>query len=431
MAETRSRGTIPAAEAANRTNLLLVIQLRWIAVAGQVATIALVHTKLGIALPLREMGTVLALIVLANLASYARYWFRQGISDTELFLQLLIDVAALTAQLYFSGGALNPFVSLYLLQTILGAVLLTADFAWALTVVTTLCFAGLAIAYEPIAIPHPAGPAAASLFVQGLFIAFLLVAVLLVYFVIRINRNLAIRDAGLAELRQQAAEEDHIVRIGLLASGAAHELGTPLATLSVILNDWSRAPAFRSDGELAQELSEAEAQLDRCKAIVSSILTSAGQTRGEGTLHTSVASFFTTVVERWKGVRQPKGFDYVDDFAPDAPMIADLALEQVVFNLLDNALEAGSHVTVELARDEDAVVLTVSDDGPGFAPQVLEGLGKPYLSTKGRPGAGLGLFLVTNVVRKLGGRLTARNQSHGGAVVTLRLPLASMGRDTP
>ncbi|MFX5922263.1 histidine kinase dimerization/phospho-acceptor domain-containing protein, partial [Acinetobacter baumannii] len=87
-----------------------------------------------------------------------------------------------------------------------------------------------------------------------------------------INRNLRDRDAYLADLRRQSVEENHIVRIGLLASGAAHELGTPLATISVLLADWRRMEIFRRDPELAEEIDEMHRQIDRCKRILSGIL---------------------------------------------------------------------------------------------------------------------------------------------------------------
>ncbi|MCM2503855.1 ATP-binding protein [Aureimonas altamirensis] len=419
-----------ATEVANRSNLLLLIQLRWIAVAGQVFTILFVHFRLGIGLPMQEMCSVLALLAAVNIASFLRYQRSPAVSNRELFAQLLLDVTALSAQLYLSGGALNPFISLFLLQVIIGAVLLAGSYAWALVVVATGCFVALSIVYRPIDIPHEGELAIASLHVQGLFICFLLVAVLLTYLIIRINGNLAARDARVAELRRQAVEEDHIVRIGLLASGAAHELGTPLATLSVIMNDWRRADGFRSDPGIIEELEEAEAQLDRCKTIVSSILTSAGQTRGEGTVRTTVRAFFDDLIADWSRIGAARRLTYFNDFAPDQPMVVDLALRQVVFNLLDNALEASRRtITVTLSRDGDHVLTTVSDDGPGFSPEVLESLGRPYVSTKGRPGAGLGLFLVSNVVRKLGGTLEARNAGDGGGTtVVLRLPLSSIGK---
>ena len=104
--------------------------------------------------------------------------------------------------------------------------------------------------------------------------------VLLVIFIARISRNLRSRDAHVADLRRRAAEEDGIVRMGLFASGAAHELGTPLASLSVILADWRRMPELDRSPELADDVAEMEAELARCKAIVTDILHSAGEPRG-------------------------------------------------------------------------------------------------------------------------------------------------------
>jgi len=123
-----------ATEVANRSNLLLLIQLRWIAVVGQVFTILFVHFRLGIGLPMQEMGSVLALLAAINIASFLRYQRSPAVSNRELFSQLLLDVTALSAQLYLSGGALNPFISLFLLQVIIGAVLLAGSYAWALVV---------------------------------------------------------------------------------------------------------------------------------------------------------------------------------------------------------------------------------------------------------------------------------------------------------
>jgi two-component system, sensor histidine kinase RegB len=99
----------------------------------------------------------------------------------------------------------------------------------------------------------------------------------------------------------------------------------------------------------------------------------------------------------------------------------------VVFNVLDNAYDSSpAWVGVFVERDGDALVIRVSDRGPGFAPQMLAQFGKPYQSSKGRPGGGLGLFLVVNVVRKLGGSVSASNRPEGGASVTLKLPLAAL-----
>lgn len=411
-------------------NMQQLIQLRWIAVVGQLLTIGIVYYGLGIPLPIDQMLGVLGLLVAFNGASLLRWHRYREVTQSELLLALLVDVGMLTAQLDLSGGVTNPFVFFYLLQIILGAVLLPARATWIIVGVTTVCFAGLTMLARPLALPLDLDRGLASLYVQGLLICFVVNAALLVIFITRISRNLRERDARLAALRQRAAEEDHIVRMGLLASGAAHELGTPLATLAVILGDWRRMPMFGSDAELRQELGEMQAQVQRCKTIVSGILLSAGEARGESSARTTIGTFLDGLVQEWRNTRPAAGFSYENRFGQDMPMVSDAALKQMICNVLDNALEASPRkVHLDVARAGDALVLTCTDAGPGFAPAMLAQLGKPYQSSKGRPGGGLGLFLVVNVARTIGGSVKARNRSEGGAVVTITLPLAAITLD--
>ena len=122
-----------------------------------------------------------------------------------------------------------------------------------------------------------------------------------------------------------------------------------------------------------------------------------------------------------------RAFTYNNRIADDWPVASDSALRQTVDNLLDNALEASPDwVCFDAHIDERTLVLSVLDRGPGFAPSMLAQFGKPYQSTKGKPGGGLGLFLAVNVVRKLGGTVTATNRPEGGAVVMLRLPMSAI-----
>src|SRR5690606_12646931 len=239
-----------------------------------------------------------------------------------------------------------------------------------LVVLASIAFLLLMVFNRPLLLPGGDADEFFNLHVQGSFISFALTACLLVLYITRINHNLQERDAHLADLRRQAAEEDHIVRIGLLASGAAHELGTPLATLSVILGDWRRMPVFRKNEELAEEMAEMQAQLDRCKQIVSGILVSSGEARGEGTIRTTVRDFFDDAVLQWRASRSPAKLDYDNAFEPDAAIVSDAALRQVLFNLFDNALEASpAWVGFSVSRQEDKLVVVVRDAGPGFRPE--------------------------------------------------------------
>jgi two-component system sensor histidine kinase RegB len=413
--------------AAGHDNMLQLIQLRWLAVIGQITTISFVSVGLGIRLHLPQMIAVLACLVAFNIASHLRWQEQRAVANSQLFLALLVDVASLTAQLYFSGGATNPFAFLYLLQVILSAVLLERWSTWTIVVITTLCLAGLSLFSEPLTLPLENGRSFPTLYVQGMLLCFLLNASLLVFFITRITRNLRAGDAQIADLRRQAVEEEHIVRMGLLASGAAHELGTPLATLSVILGDWRHMQEFNENPDLQEEMAEMQAQLQRCKTIVSGILLSAGEARGESALKTTISSFLNDLTREWRNSRPIASFVYQNRIRQDLPVVFDSALKQMIFNVLDNALEASpGWVSLEASHDGDALTLSVADAGPGFAPAMLAQLGKPYQSSKGRPGAGLGLFLVVNVARKLGGTVTARNRAEGGAVVQLTLPLAAI-----
>ena len=407
-------------------NLQQLIQLRWLAVAGQVLAIAFVHTVLEIPLPLQPMLLVLLALVAYNLISQVVLAHRSRATNRALLLALLMDVACLTAQLHYSGGLTNPFVFLFLLHVVLAAILLRTVASWIIAAATTLCVVWLALYPGPVTLPADLSQGLVSLYVQGLLICFALVATLLVVFITRISRILRERDARLAAMRQRVAEEEHIVRMGLLASGAAHELGTPLSTLSVILGDWKHLPSFASDPELLQDVTEMQAQILRCKTIVSGILQSAGDPRGEAPEQVRLHDFFDDLVDEWRTTRPTQRFDYRNQCTDNPLIVSDAGLMQMIANVLDNALEASPrHVAMNVALANGDVVVEVADHGPGFAPAMLAQLGKPYQSSKNEPGHGLGLFLSVNVVRSLGGTLSARNSSQG-AIVTVSLPLSAL-----
>ncbi|MFD1105582.1 ATP-binding protein [Sphingobium olei] len=415
------------ADAAGRRNMALLVQLRWLAIAGQVATILLTHFAMGITLPLGSMLVVPCIAALMNVGSLMILRRRTDITHAELFLALLFDVLALTTQLYLSGGATNPFLSLYLVQVALGAVLLHRWSVWGIVAVSTACAAILAFVHRPLYLSGALEGHLFDLHIVGTWVCLTMVAVLLVLFMTPINRNIQERESHLARLRQQAAEEEHIVRMGLLASGAAHELGTPLAQLAVVLGDWRHMPQIAGNPALIEEVEEMEAAVRRCKSILTGVLMSAGEARGEAPEVTDVRHFIERIAQDWRAANP--GMPLRCDFGPhDYPrIIADPVIRQAVTNLLDNAREAGAtYVNMMVSRDSQWLHITVRDNGRGFSPDMLADVGKPYRSSKGRQGGGLGLFLVFNVARKLGGRVDASNGADGGAMVQLRLPFATL-----
>jgi two-component system sensor histidine kinase RegB len=414
------------AAAAGDRNALVLTHLRWVAVAGQLVTIVAVELLLHVRLPLTPMFGILAGLALLNVAALVFLANGGTVTNLGLFVALLIDFLALTAQLYLSGGATNPFAPIGLLQIVIGAVLLEAWSSWVLVSLHSAAFGLLALFHRPLLLPPGYASNFSPVQIFASWLNFILVAVLLVFFVTRINRNLRRRDASLAELRQQAAEETHIVRMGLLASGAAHELGTPLSLLSVILSDWRRTPALAGDTE---EIDEMQAAVARCKDIVGGILYASGEARGEGLQRTTLRRFLSDVVAVWSEQR-PGLLAFDDRLERDPVVVVDRTIAQIVTNVLDNAAEAGASRVDMLAEISDGLVtVQVTDDGIGFEPRMLETIGQPYRSSKDRRGAGLGLFLTVNVLRKLGGSVSVRNNPEKGAVVTLSVPLAALTPD--
>lgn len=237
----------------NRKNLLQLLKLRTIAMICQVIVILIAHYFLEIELPIKQMFLVVAGLAALSLLSL----FRKNFSDKTLFLELIFDVLALTAQLYFSGGASNPFISLFLLQVIIGAILLRTAHAWIIAALTIICYIWLGFNQQEH-IHH------FHLHLQGMLISYVLAAVLLLVFITRISKNLR--------------ERDQMIRTAMLATSAAHELGTPLSTISVVVSDWKKMPL---DNSMIKDVKLIESQLGRCKKIISSILSDSGSKRVE------------------------------------------------------------------------------------------------------------------------------------------------------
>ncbi|PEQ14036.1 histidine kinase [Novosphingobium sp. PC22D] len=423
--------TSPKADAefpadAGLRNMLLLLQLRWIAVGGQLVTIMVAWQILDIDLPLAQLLTMPLLLALINIVSLPYLRRRTSVSNLELTGALLLDVFALSWQLFHSGGLTNPFAWLFLLQVVVGAMLLEARSSWGVVAAILVALGVLTLGPEPLELPPRYADDPLALYLQGSLVCFLLSAVLLVVLVTRISRNLREADAALAAIRQRALEEDHIVRMGLLASGAAHELGTPMSSMSVILGDLARHPKVSADEEIAVDVAEMQDELQRCKLIVGGILMSAGEIRGENPSVTTVHAFLADVIADWRD-RTSGEIVLIDDFGEDVAIVSDPALRQVIGNVIDNALEVSPEgTTIHLQRAGALLVLDVLDRGPGFAPEMMEAFGRPYSSTKQKTGGGLGLFLVVNVVRKLGGKVEVANRREGGAQVRLTVPLAAL-----
>ncbi|MBU6339353.1 MAG: HAMP domain-containing histidine kinase [Rickettsiales bacterium] len=394
----------------NRKNLLQLIWLRFFASFGQVVAILSVNFYLEITLPLSAMFAVLVMLNIINCVSFYRYKSQKNISDKNLFIELLFDVIALAAQLYLSGGSANPFISLFLLQVIIAAVLLQEIYAWLIAAITTFFYFILSFySQESHAFHEQDHGNFLSLHLHGMLISYILSAILLLIFVTKINRNLKERDGELQEQQQ-------IINIGLLASNAAHELSTPLSTIAVILNDLKN-----SKKDLVEDVEIMESQVERCKNILSEILIIGDKARAKEARIIKAKQAFDDLISEWIKTRNPQNLIYNFFGDEEKKIIFDDVLAKAFFNVFDNALQASpDFVEVNVTVKNNEIIVLVKDKGNGFEKNILKKIGQPNLTTKNS--SGLGLFLTINALRKINSYLKAENLKEG-AQVTITIPL--------
>ncbi len=417
----------PLQQGSSAINLRRLSVLRNIAIFAQTLTVFGVYFGLGVALPLGALGSIILAQALLNLFTWLRLGSSHRVTERELFAQLLLDVAALTALLYFSGGSTNPFVLLYLVPLTLTAAALPWLYAWIMMGVTTACYTLLMFAYVPLS--HAAGmhDSDFDLHVMGMWVGFVVGAGLIAYFAVQMANTLRERDRMLASMREQALRNERIIALGGLAAGAAHELGTPLSTMAVVVKEldgeMQESPGVRSQLRILRE------QIDRCKAILSTLSASAGGARAEAGRRLALDVYLDDVRAQWHAMRPKASLQCRwDGPRPGPQILAERTLTQAITSILNNAADASPDIVeVDGRWSGDELVLEVCDRGPGLTQEEIEIAGKYRFTTKDpEEGLGLGLLLAQAMIERLGGSVHMYNRSGGGACVRIVLPLSSL-----
>ncbi len=413
-----------------------VSRLRWGAAVGQALTVVATATLFHLPVPTGWLALVIGATVVTNIALVT--WLRRPreVSPRLLAGVLAFDTASLYALLYLTGGPSNPFSVLFLVQIALAALVLGLGYALGITVLSTAAYAALFASNVPLAgmeHMHHAGTSAFSVHLQGMFVAFLLAAVLIAYFVTRVALELRTRERALAIAERRAQTNEKLASLSTLAAGAAHELGTPLATIAVIATELERAAARLPDEAGARSLLEdarlVRAQVERCSAIVRQMSRDAGGTPGEAPEPLAAREVTARLL---RGV-EPEQVDRLDVETVDVELhLPPRALVQVLGSLVKNAFDASQadgRVRLSLeTRVEDGsprARFVVGDRGLGMSDDELARIGEPFFTTK-PPGAGLGLgvFLARAFADRLGGHLSFTSQPGQGTTVVLDLPTA-------
>lgn len=404
-----------------------LIRLRWSMVAGQLATILGVQWMLGLRLPLRPLLVIVGLEAASNVlaAALGRRWTAR---QAWMAGVMACDVVMCTGLLFFTGGPANPFSFLYLVQIALAATTLTGAWTWALTALALGCSAVLFLWHRPLPVSHELYM---DLHLRGMWVAFGVAASFIVYFLLRIRRALALREAELAASRRLAARQERLASLATLAAGAAHELSTPLATIAVVMTELQRrASALAADPEATEDLRLVRAQVDRCRAILERMSVDAGETVGEGLVATPLGALIDGALADLPAATPVRREADVGT-ASWRVRVPPRAFGQALRGLVKNAQEAsppGVPVSVAVRADGGTLAVEVSDRGPGIPAAMLERVGEPFFTTKPTgKGMGLGVFLARTTLERLGGNVRIAS-SATGTRVSIVLPAGAVER---
>lgn len=404
-------------------NLQRLFLLRNIVIAAQCLTFALVHWVLEMQLPWTEMVAVTALLAILNLATWIRLHRSWPVSSVEFFAQLLVDVFALSTLLYFSGGSTNPFISLYLLPLTIAAAALPWAYTWVMAAITISCYTLLLFYYVPLPHDHEEHNTEFNLHVSGMWLAFVLSTVLIAWFVVKMGISIRERDKDLALAREQALRNEQIIALGTLAAGAAHELGTPLATMAVVTGELQKD--YTENSEFQNNIRILRDQITHCKHMLTQLLADAGQARAEDGSGQAVDFFLRQVLDKWQLMRPSVKFTYHGKGAEPVPQILNTQLlSQSILNLLNNAADASlKHVEIKANWDYRELHLEILDYGTGLTGEAAQRAGQAFFTSKAPgKGFGIGLFLANANIERFGGSVRLTNRE-GGACTQVTLPL--------
>ena len=414
----------PRAYSPSVDNLRNLLIIRSIALLGQ--TGVLVYVLLASRTAAGLWGVTISLVILAllTMASLWRTTRPLPVADNEFLAQLLVDVVGWTALMYFSGGASNPFVSYYIVPLVISAAVLPWRHTWLVAGASLLAYSLLLYFYVPFPLftPHAAmgHGDAANVHVLGMWFNFLFSAGLITYFVVRMAATLRQQEAQAVVQREDRLRNDQIMAVASLAAGTAHELGTPLSTMVVLVDEMLQDDALGAQAR--QDCKLLKNQLAQCKSTLAALSRTAELTSVEQKQRQAAGDFTRQTLERW-AVRRP-GVSYSFNSSGPGPVIEfDLTMVQALENLLNNAADTGSErVEVAVQWDQREVHISVRDWGPGIPTALLEKIGKPIIHAD-KSGLGIGLMLSQATVARYGGRIELHNMKGGGTLATLTLPL--------
>jgi len=417
-----------------RVRLMTLVLIRWLAIGGQVAAIFAVRFGLGYPLPMQWCLPIVAISALFNIAVSLRAPTTRRLTDQATTIFLAFDLVQLALLLGVTGGLENPFSVLLLAPVAIAAATLPL---WGTLTIVTLALVGattLGFQYLPLpwrlgerlALPHE--------YVWGIWVAHVLAIGFSAIYIRRIATEARHMSEALAATQGILTREHRLAALGGLAAAAAHELGTPLATIALVAKEL--AHTIPPDSPMAEDVELLTSQAQRCREILGRL----SRRPEESDTHAArmpLRALLDEVIEpnREFGIAILVEIDV--NATPEPIIERRPELLHGLGNIVENAVDfAKSKVVVAVRWDERDIYLSVSDDVPGFSPEVIDRLGEPYVTTRPAEtnlraqvgddipqGMGLGFFIAKTMIERIGGRFRFENLGGaGGALVEVRWP---------
>ena len=427
-------------ESSGRIRVDTLIRLRWLAIAGQTAALLIIAFGLGFPLPIAWCVTAVAASVWLNIGLRLRYPVTHRLAEREATLLLAFDMLQLTALLYLTGGLENPFSILFLAPVMISAVSLSVTRTVALVVLMVACATFLGFFQRPLPWYPGIVLQLPYLYKIGVWIALVLGAVFITIYAFRVAEEARRLSDALTATELVLAREQHLTQLDGLAAAAAHELGTPLATITLVVKEMRKQ--LSADATIAEDLDLLTTELQRCRTILGK-LTSLGN---EPAQHWDVLSLPQLLEETVEPSR-----DFGVELKPEIQgegtppnCRRNPGLLYGLGNLVENAVDfAKAEVRIRANWTKDQVGITIEDDGPGFSADVLTKIGDPYITTRGghderraksEPGSGLGLglFIAKTLLERTGATISMGNAvaPKAGARISIRWSREDFERGT-
>ena len=422
----------------NQVGLALpwLVGLRWAAMVSQALLILTLVFFFEIPVPPLLVSIIFAFSWLSNLYLASRQNSETSVTNGLITAILMLDTIMLTLLIFATGGALNPFTFLYLVQVVLGAIILPQTGAWIVTSTTILCYGALflpgiqtigALTNHPPAC-HVQNDVTGTmrLHLQGMWMAYSISAVCVVFIVGKIQKALSLHRQTSISLHEERMRSDMLASLATLAAGAAHELSTPVSTIAVASAEMIETLRDNeAETELLDDAVLIRNQVHGCKEILFQMAADAGQHRGENQVKFTIAEAVSEIIELINPALQARVQER--STVPDMVLFMPFrTLCRSVAGLVNNGLEAdsgGGPVTLEWLLDGEDLLIKVHDTGIGMEEDMVGKVMEPFFTTRS-DGLGLGLFLADTMADRFGGSLEIQSVPGQGTTVILRMNMA-------